>query len=423
MYILYFIYPVKRLVATDCNQSFNVFRNFLSWGNQQPNQPQNGATTTNGPVVFSCIWFSFSLFSGLCNWTCKHHEDWSWWWHLQMCQQQQLWSWEWGGGRNQVVQDFLGDVVCPWGGGESNGRNLNLTPSVCKSSLVRFFGPKRDNHGLQPVVTTASFADNWTELCRTGSTQSSCRIPTGFNQSSSRPVETSLNRSYLESKLVFLYYKTIYLSKVLRHVLSGHHSHPVLSSCCHRVCPLSCCVSPMMINDVGHLSFCCHTTDSDMAPGLVVRSGNGGGLVVAYLSWQREITQDGDDAQCFIVPALHSLSAPTLPVVAMLPSPLFMPWCEEVGERTRVVVVAPSCVHWVIVACHCWVIVPCCCWAIVPCHHQLSHVHWWEVGCVGPMMVTDVIIRHLVATSLSVMWHLDSWSEEGGGGIVLDYLG
>ena len=80
MYILYFIYPVKSLVATDCNQSFNVFRIFLSWGNQQPNQPRNGATTTDGPVVFSCIWFSFGLFSGLWNWTHKHYVDWSCWW-------------------------------------------------------------------------------------------------------------------------------------------------------------------------------------------------------------------------------------------------------------------------------------------------------------------------------------------------------
>ena len=56
--------------------------------------------------------------------------DWSWWWHLQMHQQHQLWSWEWGVGRNQVVQDFLGDVVHPWGGGEPNGRNLNLTPKL-----------------------------------------------------------------------------------------------------------------------------------------------------------------------------------------------------------------------------------------------------------------------------------------------------
>jgi len=56
--------------------------------------------------------------------------DWSWWWHLQTCQQHQLWSWECGVGRNQAVQDFLGDVVHPWGGGEPNGRNLNLTPKL-----------------------------------------------------------------------------------------------------------------------------------------------------------------------------------------------------------------------------------------------------------------------------------------------------
>jgi len=85
-----------------------------------------------------------------------------------------------------------------------------------------------------------------------------------------------------------------------------------------------------MINDVGHSLFHCHTTDSNVAPGLVVRSGYGGGLVVAYLSWQREITQDGDNVvHChhhhFVVPALCSLSTPTLPVVAMLPSPLFVP--------------------------------------------------------------------------------------------------
>jgi len=132
VHVYYNVYLVLYISCekTDCNQSFNVFRNFLSWGNQQPNQPWNGATTTDGPVVFGCIRFSFSLFSGLRNWTCKHYVDWSWWWHLQMCQQHQLWSWEWGGGRNQVVQDFLGDVVCPWGGGESNGRNLNLTPKL-----------------------------------------------------------------------------------------------------------------------------------------------------------------------------------------------------------------------------------------------------------------------------------------------------
>ena len=61
--------------------------------------------------------------------------------------------------------------------------------SVLRSSSVQFLDHNWPQ--LQLVETKASFLDNWTKLYRTSSHQSSCSISTGFNWSSSRPVETS----------------------------------------------------------------------------------------------------------------------------------------------------------------------------------------------------------------------------------------
>ena len=193
-----------------------------------------------------------------------------------------------------------------------------------------------------------------------------------LGQHLSQDITRDLNRPYISK------------CKVLRHVSLCCHSHPVSSLCCHCVCLLLCHVSLMTMNNISCSLFGCHAADSNLVPGLVVRSGNGGGLVVAYLGWQREITQDGDDVVChhccpcppFIVPTqtTHCCNITISTIHALM-------W--RGGGGTRVVVVVPSPVCWVVIPCHYWVVVPCHCWAVIPHHHQLLYVHWWrpEVGC------------------------------------------
>jgi len=71
-------------------------------------------------------------------------------------QQHWLWGWEWGSGRNQVAQDFTGDVVCPWGG-EPNGSNLNLTPKL--TQLLH--GKLGQQRGRGPCNGGASLLLTW----------------------------------------------------------------------------------------------------------------------------------------------------------------------------------------------------------------------------------------------------------------------
>ena len=57
----------RRLVATDCNWSLNVFLIFTKWGNWQLYRPQMGATTTEKRtgLRFGPVW-SYGLF-----WSCR----------------------------------------------------------------------------------------------------------------------------------------------------------------------------------------------------------------------------------------------------------------------------------------------------------------------------------------------------------------
>jgi len=68
-------------------------------------------------------------------------------------QQHPLRSWERGGGGNQVA-NFIGDVVCPWGRGEPDGRELNLMWTQIQHG-------KPGQRGREPPDRGASMPRTW----------------------------------------------------------------------------------------------------------------------------------------------------------------------------------------------------------------------------------------------------------------------